>query len=83
MTFRERVYLVVSKIPQGSVLSYKEVAHRSGNPKAHRAVGNILNKNNNPQVPCHRVIRSDGTVGGFRDGAQAKIVKLNHEGFFK
>lgn len=81
MTFRERVYIIVSKIPRGSVLSYKEVAHRAGNPKACRAVGNILNKNYDPKVPCHRVIRSDGTIGGFRDGAQAKIVRLKHEGF--
>ena len=62
-TFTEKVYEVVGKIPRGKVLTYKEVARLAGSPRASRAVGNILNKNHNPKIPCHRVIRSDGKLG--------------------
>lgn len=55
----EKVYRVVRKIPKGKVLTYKEVARRAGRPNAYRAVGNILNKNYDPEIPCHRVVRSD------------------------
>jgi len=54
-------------------LSYKEVAKRVGFPKAWRAVGNILNKNRNKKTSCHRVIRSDGKVGGYNTGTKNKI----------
>ena len=81
MTFREKVYRVVKKIPKGRVLTYKEVARRVGKPLAYRAVGNILNKNVDPKVPCHRVIRSDGKIGGYRDGNLFKIKILREEGY--
>ena len=84
MTFQEQIYAVVKKIPRGKVLTYKEVARRVGKPKAYRAVGNILNKNFNPKIPCHRVIRSDGKVGNYnRGGSQAKIKILKKEGYIK
>lgn len=66
--FQKAVYKVVSKIPKGRTLSYKEVAKRGGRPRACRAVGNILATHNINGLPCHRVIKSDGTVGGFRGG---------------
>lgn len=78
--FKEKVLQVVSKIPRGTVLTYKEVARRAGNPKAYRAVGNILNKNYNPRIPCHRVIRSDGKIGGYNRGAIHKRRTLRKEG---
>ena len=53
-------------------MTYKEVAMRAGKPKAYRAVGNILNKNHDPTIPCHRVIRSDGKTGRYNRGAQKK-----------
>ncbi len=65
INFSQKVYEVVKKIPKGNVLTYKEVARRSGRPKAYRAVGNILSKNKDLKVPCHRVIRSDGKPGGY------------------
>jgi len=68
MNLREKVLSVVQKIPAGEVLTYKKVAQISGKPKAWRAAGNILNKNKNPKIPCHRVIRSDNKVGGYREG---------------
>jgi len=78
--FRERVLRAVSKIPKGSVLTYKEVARRVGSPLAARAVGNILNKNYNPEIPCHRVVRSGGTLGGYNRGARNKTKILKREG---
>ena len=79
--FTERVYAVVARIPRGSVLTYKEVARRAGYPRAARAVGNALNKNPDmKKVPCHRVVRSDGTPGGYVRGAKMKIAILKREG---
>jgi len=66
--FKREVLDVVKKIPQGKVLTYQEVAGRAGRPKAYRAVGNILNKNFDPRIPCYRVIRSDGKIGGDNRG---------------
>ncbi|XOA43006.1 MAG: MGMT family protein [Candidatus Nealsonbacteria bacterium] len=77
--FQEKVYKVVKKIPKGKTMSYKEVAEKTGSPKAWRAVGNVLNKNRNPEIPCHRVIRSDGKVGGYFLGAKKKIALLRKE----
>jgi methylated-DNA-[protein]-cysteine S-methyltransferase len=79
-TFSEKVYEVVSKIPKGKVFTYKEVAKASGNEKANRAVGNILHKNFDPKIPCHRVIRSDGKFGGYNKGSQNKKELLRKEG---
>jgi len=79
MTFREKVLAVVRAIPKGKVLTYKEVAMKAGSSHAFRAVGNILNKNFNPNIPCHRVIRSDGRVGGFNRGAEKKTKLLKKE----
>ena len=78
--FEKRVYAAVSKIPRGQTRSYKWVADKIGRPKAYRAVGNALNKNPyTGVVPCHRVIRSDGSVGGFAKGARRKIELLKSE----
>ena len=79
-TFSERVYDVVSKIPKGKVLTYKEVAKRMGRPLAYRAVGSILSMNYDPKIPCHRVVHSDGTVGGYNRGEKIKIKILKREG---
>ena len=80
-TFRERVMEMVRRIPKGEVLTYKEVAGRAGNPKAYRAVGNILNRNYDPKIPCHRVIRSDGSLGGYNRGSKKKKELLWKEKF--
>lgn len=70
--FRERVFAVVRKISRGKTLTYKEVARRAGNEKASRAVGAILRTNYDPNIPCHRVIRSDGRTGGYNRGSRKK-----------
>jgi O-6-methylguanine DNA methyltransferase len=83
-SFTEKVYAVVAKIPRGSVLTYAEVARRAGRPSAYRAVGNILNKNpDTKKVPCHRVVRSVGTVGGYAWGTAKKTALLRKEGAIK
>lgn len=82
-SFTEKVYKVVRKIPQGQVLTYKQVAQKAGNKLAGRAVGNILNKNHNHLIPCHRVIRSAGRLGGYNKGKKEKIKILKKEGYLK
>lgn len=79
-SFRHAVYGVVRKIPKGKCLTYKQVAEAAGYPNACRAVGNILNKNFDPEIPCHRVIRSDGKIGGYNRGVDKKRERLTEEG---
>ena len=64
-SFKENVLKVVSDVQAGETLSYKEVAALSGNPHAARAVGMILKNNEDLNIPCHRVIRSNGKLGGY------------------
>lgn len=78
--FQEKVYNIVKKIPKGKVLTYKEVARMIGKPKAYRAVGNALNKNPFKDVPCHRVIKGDGKIGGYAKGTKEKVRLLKKEG---
>ena len=78
--FKDRVLSIVAGIPKGKVLTYKEVATRAGNPKASRVVGNLMAKNYNPDVPCHRVIRSNGGLGGYNRGIENKRKLLEQEG---
>ena len=81
MPFTEKVHDIVKNIPKGSTMSYKEVALLSGSPKAARAVANIMSANFDTSVPCHRVIRSDGSLGGYnRGGARKKRKILLKEG---
>ncbi len=78
--FMERVYQETTKIPFGQTLSYKELAKRIGSPKAFRAVGTALGKNNLLiLMPCHRVIKTSGELGGFTGGIDLKIKLLEHE----
>ena len=80
-SFKEKVYDVVSRIPRGETMTYKEVARRAGNPRAYRAVGNIMHRNpDTTRVPCHRVVRSDGDPGGYARGRAKKIAILKREG---
>ena len=79
MKFQEKVLQIVKKIPKGKTLTYKKVAELSGRPRAWRAVGNILNKNKNLKIPCHRVIRSNGKIGGFNQGIKKKTALLEKE----
>ena len=81
LSFEKRVYRITRSIPRGKVGTYKTIARAIGSPRASRAVGNALNKNPHaPVVPCHRVVRSDGAVGGFASGTKKKIQMLRREG---
>ena len=73
LSFEEKVWLITTQIPFGQVRSYAWVAKKIGNPKAVRAVGQALKKNPYPLiVPCHRVIKSDGSLGGYAGGQKMK-----------
>ncbi|MEK7187682.1 MAG: MGMT family protein [Patescibacteria group bacterium] len=80
--FTARVLGVVKKIPRGQTRTYAEVARLAGNSKAYRAVGNILHSYDATKitVPCHRVLKSDGTLGGYRWGLKKKLALLKKEG---
>ncbi len=79
--FDEKCYSFLKKVPKGKVTTYLEIAHAVGNPLASRAVGNAMKRNPYaPKAPCHRVVRSDGKVGGFALGNIKKIEILRKEG---
>lgn len=65
VSFKDRVLEVVRKIPKGSLMTYKQVSMQAGKMNAARTVGMIMSQNKNKSVPCHRVIRSDGKIGGY------------------
>ncbi len=78
--FKEKVYSITKKIPKGRVSTYRDVAHAL-NCRAYRAVGNALNKNKHPIIiPCHRVVSSNGSIGGYSGGIKNKIKLLKKEG---
>lgn len=79
-TFQLVVWKTCSKIPKGKVSTYAEIAKTIGKPYAARAVGNALNKNPYSSVPCHRVIKSDGSIGGYAHGTKKKLKILRKEG---
>lgn len=87
MEFDEAVYRLVKKIPAGQICTYGQIARKLGNAKLSRAVGWTLNRNQNfytlkqkGDIPCHRVIKSDGFLGGFNQGKKRKIKLLRREG---
>jgi methylated-DNA-[protein]-cysteine S-methyltransferase len=79
--FYKKALLEVAKIPYGKTVSYQEIARRAGNAKASRAAGSA--NANNPIaifIPCHRILASDGTLGGYGGGLDKKMILLEHEG---
>jgi len=82
MEFAEKVKKIVKVIPKGKLLTYKLVAQKAGNVRAARAVGSILNQafRNGERLPCFRVVRSNGQVGGYALGEKEKIKRLKEEG---
>jgi len=83
MTFKDKVYKVVSLIPKGKVATYGQVARLAGNAKAARAVGLLMKINPNaPIVPCHRVVAADGKLTGYSGvgGVEGKRKMLLKEG---
>ncbi len=79
--FAEQVYQITGKIKLGQVATYAQIAQKIGKPLAARAVGQALHRNPfAPQVPCHRVVKSDGRLGGFAGGNKKKLSLLRQEG---
>ena len=81
--FQKKVWNEIDKIPRGEVVTYSQIAENIGHPKAARAVANACGANPNPiVVPCHRVIRSDGELGGYNGpgGIEQKRELLREEG---
>lgn len=77
----EDVYDLLQKIPEGKVTTYGDLARALGNPSASRIIGRIVGQNPNPiRVPCHRVVMSDGKLGGYRYGTNKKKELLEKEG---
>ena len=82
--FQLKVWSYLKKIPKGKLKTYAQVAKAIGKPKAVRAVANAIGKNPfPPKIPCHRVIRSDGKLGGYsaKGGVKTKKKLLKNEGF--
>ena len=78
--FQKKVWAALAKIPYGRTRSYKEIARAIGHPKAFRAVGNANGENSIPLIlPCHRVIESNGGLGGFGHGVKVKKQLLDFE----
>lgn len=79
--FQQKVLSVVSKIPVGKVLTYSQVAAKASNPKASRAVGSVMAKNADKNIPCHRVVKSDGNIGVYNGlRGKSKEAALKYEG---
>ena len=79
--FQQKVWRAMQKIPKGETRSYAWIARKIGRPKAVRAVANACGANPYPiRIPCHRVIRSDGSLGGFTGGVKLKRKLLAKEG---
>jgi methylated-DNA-[protein]-cysteine S-methyltransferase len=82
-SFQKQVWMALQDIPHGEVITYKELAARIGRPNSVRAVANAVGQNPlAPDIPCHRVVRSDGTIGGYSapGGAATKKKLLAKEG---
>jgi len=78
--FYEKCYAVLRKVPKGKVTTYREIA-KALHSKAYRAVGSAMHNNPYaPQIPCHRVVNSNGDIGGFFSGTKVKIKLLKSEG---
>ena len=82
--FEQRVYAIVARIPRGETRSYQWVARKLGDPKLARVVGQALHRNPDPvRVPCHRVVRADGSLGGYAWGPAKKRRLLAQERLLK
>ena len=81
MNLSQRVYRQLLKVPKGKVTTYKELAESVGLKNGQRAIGRIMNQNQYPVIiPCHRVVKSDGNVGGYAYGKNVKTSLISKEG---
>ena len=81
MKLEEKVYKKLLEVPKGKITTYRDLARAIGLKNGQRVIGKIMNKNPYPViVPCHRVIKSDGKIGGYAWGEQVKAKMLSNEG---
>lgn len=81
MSLEDRVYKKLLEVPKGKITTYGELARAVGLKNGQRQIGSIMSKNPHPGiVPCHRVVRSTGEVGGYLYGTEIKTSMLNQEG---
>jgi len=81
LNLEQRVYKKLLEVPKGKITTYGELANAVGLKNGQRVIGNIMNKNPYPViVPCHRVVKSDGKIGGYAYGENVKTKMLSHEG---
>jgi len=81
MNLDKKIYKKLLEVPEGKITTYGELAKAVGIKNGQRAVGRIMNKNPYPVIiPCHRVVKSDGKVGGYAYGQHVKINMLSKEG---
>ena len=81
MKLEEKVYRKLLEVPKGKITTYGELAKAVGLKNGQRTIGKIMNKNPYPViVPCHRVIKSDGKIGGYAWGEKVKAKMLSNEG---
>jgi len=79
--FENKVWQILKRVPRGRVITYQALAQAIGCLQSARAVGNALHKNPwAPKVPCHRVVKSNGQIGGYRSGIRKKTALLKSEG---
>jgi len=75
MDFSQKVYALCQQIPKGRVTTYKIIAHALGS-RGYQAIGQVLKKNDQPEhIPCYRVVKSDGSIGGYSGNDPRKITK--------
>lgn len=81
MDFQKKVLFLLTKIPPSKVTTYSELARAAGKPKVWRLVGKILSQNKEPdKYPCYKVVRADGSLGGYSRGLEEKIRRLQQDG---
>ena len=81
MNLEQKIYKKLSEVPKGKVTTYGELSKAVGLKNGQRYIGNVMNKNPYPVIiPCHRVVMSDGKIGGYYYGADVKTKMLNKEG---
>lgn len=81
MNLEKKIYKKLLEVPRGKITTYGELANAVGLKNGQRAVGKIMNKNPYPVIiPCHRVVMSDGKIGGYAYGEHIKAKMLNDEG---
>ena len=78
---KDRVLEFLTKIPKGKIVTYKDIAKKLGVENGSRAIGRILNSNQEPKTfPCYKVVKSDGSLGGYSGGTKRKMSLLKHDG---